>query len=299
MSGGFSTENFADEQGNKNPRRFIPTAKALEILDDCAAVGVKAIEFTGGGEPTVHPDHRLIIARAQALGLETGLVTNGVLLRDDPCFHALDWLRISLDAGKAETYQNIRASKAWPKVMGNLRLAAGLVKPYTGVGFVVTRENWSEIGAACLIAKNAGIKYVRLSAMFSAEAASYYDGLLPSIREERQRAQLFNDVDFKVIDLFGDRIENLDQGAPDYDFCGKQQFVLYVGGDQKIYTCCTNAYTTAGEIGDLRQQRFADWLKGHRRFDFNARGCHHCQFSQTNRNINFLLEKDPTHVNFV
>ncbi len=299
MSGGFSTENFADEQGNKNPRRFIPTAKAIEILDDCAAVGVKAIEFTGGGEPTVHPDHRAIIAHAQALGLETGLVTNGVLLRDDPCFHNLTWLRISLDAGKAETYQAVRASKAWPKVMGNLHLAAGFARPYTGVGFVVTRENWSEIGAACLIAKNAGIKYVRLSAMFSRAAADYYDGLLPLIREERQRAQLFNGVDFKVIDLFGDRIEDLDQGAPDYGFCGKQQFVLYIGGDQKIYTCCTNAYTTAGEIGDLHQQRFADWLKGSRRFGFDARKCHHCQFNKLNQTVNFLLDPAPAHVDFI
>ena len=116
MSKGFSVENFPDEQGNRNPKRFIPTAKAKEILDDCAALGVGAIEFTGGGEPTVHKDHIEIIGHAQDLGLETGLVTNGVRLSDHSVFQNLTWLRISLDAGTAESYEGIRASKAWPKV---------------------------------------------------------------------------------------------------------------------------------------------------------------------------------------
>lgn len=299
MSGGFSTENFADEHGNRNPARFIPTAKAKQILDDCAALGVGAIEFTGGGEPTVHKDHIEIIGHAQSLGLQTGLVTNGVLLCDHPVFHNLDWLRISLDAGTAETYRRIRDSKAWPKVMANLKLAAGLKKPYVGAGFVVTRENYREIVDACRIVKDAGIPYMRLSAMFSESGADYYDGISWAIRVLRTEANRLEDNKFKVVDFFADRVGDLDQGRPEYKFCGEQQFVLYIGGDQKVYTCCTNAYTTHGEIGDLRKQSFADWLGSHRRYDFDARSCHHCQFNEKNQAINFLLDPAPAHVNFV
>ena len=43
-----------------NPNRKIPYEKCLEILDDCAEMGVKAIQITGGGEPSVHPDHTKI-----------------------------------------------------------------------------------------------------------------------------------------------------------------------------------------------------------------------------------------------
>src|SRR6185436_9951432 len=78
-SNGFSIEQFAGVNGEKNPNRKITTAKAIEILDDCGSLGVKAIQFTGGGEPTVHPDHLLIFEYAQNMGLETSLVTNGVL----------------------------------------------------------------------------------------------------------------------------------------------------------------------------------------------------------------------------
>jgi Fe-coproporphyrin III synthase len=299
MTGGFSTEKFADEQGNRNPIRFIPTAKAKEILDDCAALGVGAIEFTGGGEPTVHKDHIEIIGHAQSLGLQTGLVTNGVLLKEHPIYHELDWLRISLDAGMPETYERIRASKAWPKVMANLKRAAQLEKPYVGVGFVVTRENYQEILDACQIVKDAGIPYIRLSAMFSDGGTDYYSGIVPEIAAARAAAATMQDDSFKVVDFFADRVSDLDQGRPDYKFCGEQQFVLYIGGDQKVYTCCTNAYTTHGEIGDLSKQRFAEWIKSHRRYDFDAKSCHHCQFNKTNRSVEYLLNKNPPHVNFV
>lgn len=299
MDGGFSTANFADEHGNKNPKRFIPTAKAIEILDDCARLGVGAIEFTGGGEPTVHPDCMAIIAHAQALGLQTGLVTNGVRLKPHPALEQLTWLRVSLDAGTAATYERIRRSKAWDTVMATLERVGQLKGPLVGVGFVVTLENAHELHAAALLVKAAGISYLRVSAMFSELGADYYKGRLNIINSERALARSVQDDAFKVVDFFDNRVGDLQQAAPDYRFCGEQQFVLYIGGDQKVYTCCTNAYTTHGEIGDLKAQSFADWLKTHRRFGFDARSCHHCQFNDKNRVINWLLQDKPAHVDFV
>lgn len=299
MDGGFSTEKFADDKGNKNPNRMIPTAKAKEILDDCAALGVGAIEFTGGGEPTVHPQCFEIIEYAQSLGMETGLVTNGVRLKAHPAVENLTWLRISLDAGQEETYEKIRDSKAWHKVMACLKMAGTLVKPYVGVGFVVTRENYRELAQACRIVKDAGIPYVRVSAMFSTGGELYYVGIERWIEDQIAAAKELQDDTFKVVDFFADRVNDLRMKAPEYSFCGEQQFVLYIGGDQKVYTCCTNAYTTHGEIGDLRAQRFSEWIKKHRRFDFDARSCHHCQFNSKNSVINFMLDKSPEHVAFV
>jgi MoaA/NifB/PqqE/SkfB family radical SAM enzyme len=286
---GFSVENFP-EDGRKNPIRFMPTDKCREILADYAELGGRAVEFTGGGEPTVHRDHLEIIGFAQQLGLQTGLVTNGVRLRDHAVFHALDWLRISLDAGTEATYRLVRKSDAWPIVMRNLKLAAGLRKPKVGVGFVVTRENSHEIEQACRVVRDAGIPYIRISAMFSTLGASYYEGIEVRVPEVEG---------LQIVNCFPARIGDLTQGPPDYDFCGYQQFVLYIGGDQNIYTCCTNAYTTAGKIGDLKEQRFKDWLASYDRRQWDPRSCHHCQFNDKNRIINYLLAPEPEHVNFV
>jgi hypothetical protein len=171
--------------------------------------------------------------------------------------------------------------------------------PYIGVGFVVTRENCAEILDAARIVKACGLSYLRLSAMFSQRGAAYYDGLAEAIDAQRAAARELEGDGFKLVDLFTARVEDLRQQAPDYAFCGEQQFVLYIGGNQKIYRCCTTSYTRHGEIGDLREQRFADWLKATRRYDFDARTCHHCQFNEKNRLINFLVREPPQHVGFV
>ena len=298
MPQGFSTEQFAGEKGEKNPARFISTQKAKEILDDCQRMGVGAIEFTGGGEPTVHPDWQEIVSHAQFLGMSTGLVTNGIRLKPHPVLERLTWLRISLDAGLQLTYETIRRVRHWDKAMNALSLAASLKGPYVGAGFVVTEENYREIyGAARLVREN-GLPYIRLSAMFSHLGSKYYDDFIEEIDLQRRCAKELETSSFKGVDFFDARVQDLKYAAPDYNFCGEQQFVLYIGGNLKVYTCCTNAYTKKGEIGDLSQQSFENWLKTTRRFDFNARSCHHCQFNDKNRVINYMLS-EPAHVDFV
>jgi len=300
MEGGFSTEQFPDESGKKNPTRFIPVEKAIEILNDAANAGVLAVEFTGGGEPTVHPQWESIIAHAQGLGLRTGLVTNGTRLEGKAgVLSGLTWLRISLDAGQQLTYETIRATRLWNKVVENIRYAAALDGPLVGVGFVATRENFHEIVDACVLAKSLGVPYVRISAMFSHQGAEYYSGVEGAIRDYISTAKSLEDSSFKVVDFFGARVHDLEMAAPDYDFCGYQQFVVYIGGNLKVYTCCTNAYTRKGEIGDLSTQRFSDWFYNTRRYDFDARSCHHCQFNDKNKLINYLVDPNPPHVEFV
>lgn len=300
MDGGFSASNFADSEGNKNPKRFIPLQKAWEILDDAKEMGVEAIEFTGGGEPTVHPGWEAILEHAVRLGFQVGLVTNAVRLTNWELLDKLTWLRISLDAGTADTYKRIRESAQFDKVVRNIYRAGTLKLPYIGVGFVITRENFHELVGATRIAKEAGVPYLRISAMFSTKEEKYYAGILNKINEQRALAKgLYESDSFKIVDFFDNRLDDLRQKAPTYSLCGYQQFVLYIGADQKIYTCCTNAYTKHGEIGDLMQTSFKKWLIEYDRLKFDARSCHHCQFNDKNKVIEFLANPNPPHVNFV
>jgi MoaA/NifB/PqqE/SkfB family radical SAM enzyme len=312
MSGGFSTEQFADEQGNKNPRRRIQTSKALEILGDCAVLGVKAIQFTGGGEPTVHPDHLDLFKYAQEMGMETSLVTNGIILRPgwESVYPQMSWIRVSVDAGSAEEYARVRRTSAasYDKVLENIEQIAHEIASsgstcLLGVGYVITRENWQDLYEGVARLKETGAHNVRLSAMFSKEGSAYYDGIHESIRREVARCKELESSAFQVIDLFGDRIADLEQHAPDYDFCGYQQFNCYIGGNLKVYRCCTTAYTLHGEVGDLKDQRFADWFysqsKKDKYKDFCARSCDVCQFNSKNRTIEYLVGETPLHVNFV
>ncbi len=303
MDGGLSTELFRGEAGERNPNRRIPTAKALEILEDARRLGALAVQFTGGGEPTVHPDAWKIIRAAKEMGFEVGLVTNGTKL--DPFAAELEWVRISLDAAYPATYKAIRESDRFLGVIAaTTNLSNGPRRCVLGVGFVTTPENCDEVAEGCKVARDCGADYIRVSAMFSESGGEIFS------EEERAEidaaikwAQVHYDSDtFRVINLFGDRLGDLDQASPDYDFCGYQHMTAYIGGDQCVYRCCTTAYSRHGKVGDLSGQSLWEWWESPERVatygNFRARSCRFCMFNGKNRLINSLVD-EPKHVNFV
>lgn len=305
MSTGLSSELFAvgplAKVGTNNPKRQIPTGKACEIVDDCAELGVKAIQFTGGGEPTVHPYHRLIIARAQKLGMDTALVTNGLLLKPtDPAILGLKWIRVSIDAGDAKTYAQVRRvpEEHWNKVWANVEALASQYQGTLGVGFVITPENYTGIAAAAHRANMSGAANMRVGAVFSEEGLGFYGkGLIPKIREVIAEAKAQVDGGgFELIDLFGRRLGDLDHGNPDDPECYYQYLTMYIGGDLSVYRCCNTAYTRAGDVGSLVDMRLRDFVPKYLPFD--ARACQFCQFIGQNKGIKALVE-EPDHVNFV
>lgn len=296
---GLSNELFP-LNGEVNPNRKIPTAKALEIVEDCAEIGVKAIQFTGGGEPTVHPDHLEIFAAAQAVGIKTALVTNGVRLNaEHPSVRAMEWIRVSVDAGTQESYSRIRrvSEMHWRKAWHTVECLARNARGVTGVGFVVTPDNYREIAQAARLSKEHGAANMRVGAVFSTEGRSYYGDLIPEILAEIAEAETLSDDTFKVINLFGRRIGDLDGGAPTEPLCGYQYLTTYIGGDLGVYRCCNTAYTRAGKVADLTNMRFRDLFGGAPQ-PFDARQCRYCQFRGQNEVLAALLRK-PLHAEFV
>lgn len=294
--------------GHNNPKRQVPGAKVLEILDDCQELGVKAVLFTGGGEPTIHPQFAAIINHAAAAGLDVAVTTNGVMLNPTLCelLSTISWVRVSIDAGQPETYCRLRQVSIlhWVKVWQNLKLLADLaVTTVVGVGFVVTRDNYPEIVQAARLAKEYGARNIRYSAMLQNEGRRYYDGIYDFCREQLRAARTLQDDTFQVYDNFGERVSDLEQEAPDYAFCGHQQLVTYIGGDLNVYRCCVLAYNEQGKLGSLVDQRFRDlWRSAAKEADFaafDARNCPRCMFNNKNRTILYALDPRPPHVNFL
>lgn len=296
MSSGLSNELFPEGK-RKNPNRMIPADKAREIIDDCAAIGVKALQFTGGGEPTIHPDHLEMFERAQAHGIATALVTNGASMdAAHPAVRAMRWVRVSVDAGDAQTYARVRgvSEKHWLAVWANIRALAASCNGVVSVGFVVTNENYQGLPAAASMARDAGVANVRVGAVFSKQGSAYYRDAAEIRRVIDETKAAHGDF---IVDLFGRRIGDLDAGSPEDAFCGYQYLTTYIGGDLGVYRCCNTAYTRAGKVADLHNQRFAD-LFGKPIEAFDARQCQYCQFLGQNRVI-AATQTQPMHAEFV
>lgn len=302
-----------DGTHNNNPKRLIPTAKVVEILNDCRTLGVKAIQFTGGGEPTVHPDHLSLINLALDQGFECGLVTNGVIQRPGivETTSRLSWVRYSMDAGTKETYTTLRKSspEAFAKVWAHIEEVCRTVRDNStgtlvGVGFVVTEENWKEVFKCAQLAKDVGAHNFRISAVFQSDDDKYFGEFYQECATLcRNTVTMLEDENFKVFNMFGDRLDDLRQAHPDYEKCHYQQVTTYIGGDLNVYRCCNTSYNDLGLIGSIKERRFKDlWLSEEKRkkFDeFDARGCPRCQFNHKNKTIAYALDKEPTHASFL
>lgn len=322
MSGYSSNELFlgsseAAKYGHNNPKRMMSTDRALRLVEEIKRAGCSAIQWTGGGEPTVQPDHEEIFRHSIRLGLRNALVSNGLRWSDTlisqvlPCF---DWVRVSLDAGTPGTYAKIRntAPDNFGKVLGNVSRLANAIHSsgsqcVLGIGWVITPDNYHEIVEGIEEAASSGAAYVRLSAMFNPAGAEPYakihDEILAAIREATD--MYGQEPDFTIHNLYYDRLEDLVDGPPDYRPCAYQHYTAYVGGDLNVYRCCVQSYSKRGmvtatpSIADRPFDEF--WADPARAADFaafDARGCERCQFQTKNRAMAYILEPTVSHEEF-
>jgi organic radical activating enzyme len=62
---------------NRDLTERLSKEKVFQALESFRKIGVTGVEFTGGGEPTLHPDFIEIVKYANNLGFKLGLCTNG------------------------------------------------------------------------------------------------------------------------------------------------------------------------------------------------------------------------------
>ena len=285
-------------------RDELPTTVALGIVADSMALGARAMQFTGGGEPTLHPEAPAIMRAALDAGLECALVTNGSGL-DRVYAEALRmaWVRVSIDAGGAKVHEGIHRSKDFQRIADACQRFARDQKRRAlfGMSFIATPENATAAAVAVEFAETTGFDNIRLSLAFGLD--SDIQGVVAST--VARRLHCVRETRCKVIDLTAARHDDAIHAVQDYGYCGTKEFTTYIGADQNVYACCTLAYNLAGRIGSLKHQSFAELWRGtekqawFRRHEPRVNCRLPCQFRRRNLFIGYLLEKDPIHVNFV
>jgi MoaA/NifB/PqqE/SkfB family radical SAM enzyme len=290
-----------------NSHHEITTSKALEIVTSLAECGVKAVELTGGGEPTIHPGFVDVCELLCAFGIEYGVVSNGSRW-SDRCLEALSnaaWVRVSIDAGNSQTYAVTRRSSedTYSTVRDDLKRLAFEGGPIIGVGFVVTRHNWREVFEAAVRAKHDGVHNFRISAVFQNDGPDYFSDFYYEASELCKQAQALETDEFTVFNLFGERLEDLEQRSPSVAYCPVQHLVPYIGADLNVYRCCVLAYSGRGLLGSIADCTFEELWNSKEVTDkldkFNARQCPRCMFNRKNDTIRYAINSNPDHVNFL
>ncbi|MCP4153090.1 MAG: radical SAM protein, partial [bacterium] len=104
---------------------FIIEAKMMELIEDWVEMGVKAVTFSGGGDPFCYPYLLKAVKRLSQTPIRFATLTNGSRLKGElaEVFAAHGtWLRISVDGWDDASYSSYRRvpEGEFSKLMGNM-----------------------------------------------------------------------------------------------------------------------------------------------------------------------------------
>ena len=103
----------------------IPWPKMQEILQDMGDMGVKAVTFSGGGEPLIHPEVTKILYSMHEMGLDIGIFSNGARLNQEVRKAVLDtctFIRLSINGSNSAEHETVHRVKGdFEKIVENVR----------------------------------------------------------------------------------------------------------------------------------------------------------------------------------
>ena len=293
-------------------RDTIPRNKMLEIIDDVIAMQVKAVTFSGGGEPFCYPHlletcRRLADSEVQFAALSNGSRVTGEIA--ELFAHHGTWLRISMDSWDDESCSKYRGVKdgEFTRILNNLeafRSYGG--RCLLGVSFIVDKDNAPHLFQVARQIKETGAHSLKISPCIvsneGAENNAYHAPIFDSVRQEilRVRDEL-EDSSFEIFDAYHELDHKF---AKPYDWCPYLQILPVIGADLRVYSCQDKAYNLeCGVLGSIKDVRFRDfWFNGKDKF-FSIkpkRDCnHHCVANRKNLLLHEYLDADAEHLGFV
>lgn len=247
--------------------RFADPSVLIPALADMKAAGVEAIVWSGGGEPTLHPEFDAIVKWAHTCGLQQGLYTLGGHLSEERAALVgtlFTWVVVSLDAPDADTYakeKRVPTSRFFDACAGIHRLAK--YRAIVGASFLLHADNWFRVPDMLSLARSLGASYTTFRPTIDtvpgdlstlAGDRSWVSGAVPLLR------RLASEPD---IEVDPDRFEEYrDWTGRTYDTCYGVRLVTQITPDGRVWICPNRRGIAGSELGNLTTEGFADiWAR--------------------------------------
>ena len=250
----------------------------MNLCKDFVDMGVRSVNWTGGGEPTLNKHLKEAIKYCGEHGIKMGMFTNGTLFDKWDMFDVLvdnmTWVRISVDSGTRSTYNGVRRAKGkqnWDKMVDNLSRLIEVnnskgKKIDIGVGYVISPDTYKEIVDFAKFFKDFDLTYCQ----YKPEIIIREDGgqqrdiefwtkkVAPLLAEaEEILGDKFQVNGYKFEDLSVDR----EKFGRNYKKCLGSQLSPCVGADGNVYVCTNHRGWKQYSYGNLSDSSFVDIWK--------------------------------------
>ena len=288
-------DNALGLRDSVNRQDQIPWEKMQEIVSDMADMGVKAVTFSGGGEPLVYPYIVDTMQKVLDAGIDLSIITNGQMLKDERAdvLANAKWVRISFDSADAETYAKVRQLPiaAFDEVCKNILDFSRLKNDECelGINFVINHENAHQVYRMAEMVKSLGVNHIKYAARVTKDWFEYHEPFKQNVIEQINRAKSELECEgFRVIDKYTGDFDSALVFHRCYDQCYINRIFTVIAADSKVYFCHDKAYVKEGMVGDLRNQSFKElWfseetVNRYREFDPKKECNHHCVYDDRN-----------------
>lgn len=259
-------------------RANIKTKEALNLLDDFAEIGVKAVSLVSDGESTISKAYVPFIQHAAKIGIDVGNATNGWEWEPnkiDQVLPFLSWVRFTVAAGTPEGYAKIMFKSAehtevFDRAMSHIKYAVDLKKKLNlkvtlGIQMVLMPEFKDEIIPFAKLAVDLGVDYGVIKHCSDDELGtlgidySKYESMYSLITEAEK---LSNDKT-KIIAKWS---KLKDEGVSSYNRLYGPQFLLQISGSGLVAPSGQffNARYSKLHMGNFTEERFIDIFKSER-----------------------------------
>ena len=257
--------------------------QVFNILEDMKSLGCKGIEYTGGGEPTLHKEFIKIVNKTAEMGFDIGLVTNGTTiekLSGSINWSKFDWIRVSINAG-SDNYKKVHGVDLFKKVMQGIKILSDYIPKRFGVSYIYSDQPIEDVDNLLKnIYENApNTGYVRIGA----DIKKYLVDMPDVISVLNKKVEDF----YKNTGIFSDVQTTRDTSVPNKCYMGKVK--PSINADGSVYPCCIAQHKKFGKLCNVKD--YKDNILNGTLKEINTVICPYCIYRHMN---DFMQEIDSS-----
>jgi MoaA/NifB/PqqE/SkfB family radical SAM enzyme len=241
----------------------------MRLLEELHSINVKAVTWTGGGDPTQHKALAQIIEYAAYLGFKQALITHGVI-DVSHVIHHLEWVRFSVDGATEKGYGKQHGKpEHFKRVINNIaistqRKADDGLGVTVGVGFLTHKDSWDEIVPFACMWKDIPVDYIQYRPLHDTHG-QHWNSDTPDVIGLIQTAAMYD----SRVTWSEAKYQDIARGASGKTkMCHGIYFESAISADGKVYTCCHHKGNENFAIGDLYNESFDTIWKRHQKTTF-------------------------------